>query len=359
MKSRVLPPAVLMLALAACGRHEAVQPLPPATGLKTLTVAGPAVDAAGPQWDGVVEAVRQAMLSAQTAGRVTEVLADVGDRVAAGQVLLRLSSVEQRAGRDAARAQLASAEATLTDAEAEHRRLAALLDRQYVSRAAVDQALARRDAARAARDAVRAQLSDAGQQADYTVVRAPYDGIVGARLVEPGESLAAGQPLLSVYVPGDMRVQVRVPQEQAEALRTVPRAEVILDDGRRLRPTAVVVYPQADAATHSVTVRLPLPPVQPALVPGATVKAVFPAAAAGAGSPPRLLASAVLQRGEVSAAYVLRQGRPELRQLRLGDRDGDEVQVIAGLKAGETVAADPLAALAWLAAQRAGEKRRD
>ncbi len=349
---------VLVAVLTGCGHGSDAPALPRAEGLKTLTAGASGAAAGGLPWDGVVEAVRSATLSAQTAGRVTEVQVDVGDRVRAGQVLLRLTSVEQRAGSDAARAQLMSADASLIDAEANYRRVSALLDRQYVSRATVDQARAQRDAARAARDAARAQLANADQQTDYTVVRAPYDGIVGARLVEPGESLAAGQALVSVYAPGGMRVQVQVPQDQAETLRASPQASVLLDDGRRVEPEQVIVYPQADAATHSVTVRLPLPASGPALMPGTTVKVVFPAIG-GEAALPVVPASAVLQRGEVSAVYVLRDGRPELRQIRIGERSGGMVRVISGLKTGETVAADPVAALEWMGAVREGEKVRE
>lgn len=348
----------LVLGLAACSREQTSPALPRASGLKTLVVAAPTDAVAGLAWDGVVEAVHQATLSAQTAGRVTEVRVDVGDRVTKGQRLLRLTSVEQRSGSDAARAQLKSAEAALVAAEADYRRVAALLDKQYVSRSMVDQSRAARDAARAARDAARAELASAEQQTDYTVVRAPYAGLVGQRWVQPGESLAAGQPLISIYAPGAMRVQVALPQAQADVLRADPQAVIMLEDGRRIEPEQVIVYPQADAATHSVTVRLLLPQTGPALVPGATVKVMFPTIAPAPASP-RLPASAILQRGEVSAVYVLRDGRPELRQVRLGRREGSAVQVVAGLKAGETVAAEPVAALEWLAAQRAGEHARD
>ena len=133
---------------------------------------------------------------------------------------------------------------------------------------------------------------------------------------------------------------------------------VLLDDGRRVEPEQVIVYPQADAATHSVTVRLPLPASGPVLMPGTTVKVVFPAIG-GEVALPVVPVSAVLQRGEVSAVYVLRDGRPELRQIRIGERSGDLVRVISGLKTGEKVAADPVAALEWMAAVREGENPRE
>ena len=90
------------LALAACGGEPAGTTTPALPALDTIEVTA-ASNGAGSRWDGVVEAVRQAELTAQTAGRVTAVLVDVNTRVAQGQVLLRLSAVEQQAGANTAR----------------------------------------------------------------------------------------------------------------------------------------------------------------------------------------------------------------------------------------------------------------
>ena len=97
----------------------------PVEGLETFVVqAGDA--GSGRAWDGVVEAVLQATLAAQTAARVAEVPRDVGDHVQAGELLVRLSAVEQQAGADAARAALRAAEATAAEAESDYRRYQAL-----------------------------------------------------------------------------------------------------------------------------------------------------------------------------------------------------------------------------------------
>ena len=343
-----------LLAVAACGGNPeevAVAPLP---ALKTVVVQADG-GSAGRGWDGVVEAVRQAELTAQTAGRVSQVLADVNTQVAAGSVLVRLSAVEQQAGANTARAQLRAAEAQAAEAEQTYRRFAALSGGQYVSKAQVDNARAARDAARAARDAARAQVAQAAQQADYTVVRAPYAGVVARRLVEPGEAVAPGQPLMTVYAPGALRIEVQVPQTQADAIRAASTARILLGDGRLVEPRSVTVFPTADAATHSVGVRLELPGIDRPPAPGTTAKVTFPQVA----DPDvklvgeiRIPASALVQRGELSAAYVLDGQQLLLRHLRLGRRDGDAVTVLAGLEPGERIAADPIAAMQALQARR-------
>ncbi|MEO5566707.1 MAG: efflux RND transporter periplasmic adaptor subunit [Luteimonas sp.] len=327
--------------------------------LQTLTVAAGSA-AGGRTWDGVVEAVRQATVSAQTSGRVTMVGADVDDRVEQGAVLLRLTAVEQQAGANTARAQLQAAQAAAVEAEQNFKRFAALSSGQFVSRAQVDQARAARDSANAVVAAARAQLTQAGQQADYTVVRAPYAGIVSRRDVEPGETVAPGQPLMTVYAPGALRIEVQVPQSVAEAIRSEGKARVELADGRSVVAARVTVFPAADPATHSVAVRIGLPDLAPAPAPGTTARIIFPLSGVAAG--PRILhvpTTALVQRGEVNGVYVFADNSLRLRQLRLGRSSGGQVEVLAGLKSGEKIAADPVAATQALAAQREAERKRD
>lgn len=353
-----LAAASLAVLLAACGDKAASPGLPPLPQLETLVVAADGAGS-GRDWDGVVEAVQQADLSAQTAGRVARVDVDVDDRVRAGQVLLRLTAVEQQAGADTARAQLRAAEAAAAEAEANFRRFDALADGQYVSRAQLDQARAARNSAVAARDAARAQLAQAAQQTDYTVVRAPFDGIVSARRVEPGESVSPGQPLLSLHAPGALRIEVQVPQSEATAIREAGTASIRFADGRTLPAAGIIVYPAADPATHSVGVRVMLPDAAPAPVPGTTAKVWFPIAADAAAVAIDIPASALVQRGELSAVYIVDGDRLALRQLRVGARTGGRVEVLAGLEPGEIIAADPVAAVQALAEQREAIGARD
>jgi hypothetical protein len=103
-----------------------------------------------------------------------------------------------------------------------------------------------------------------------------------------------------------------------------------------------------------------LPDLDPLPAPGTTAKVVFDADAHGGpaiSAPVRIPASAVAQRGELSAVYVKQGDRLLLRQLRLGARVGDEVEVISGLKAGDGVASDPVAAMQAMAAQRKASER--
>ncbi len=357
MPSRMLSPArrirgalvmgAALALVAACSGPDKQAPLAPLPALQSAAV-GSGQDASGSRWDGVVEAVRQATLSAQTNGRVTAVLADVNDHVQAGQVLVRLTAVEQQAGASAANAQLQAANATVNEAHQTYQRYQSLVGQQYVSKAQLDQAKAAYDSALAQQNAARAQLAQAAQQTDYTVVRAPYAGIVAARDVEPGEAVAPGAPLLTVYAPEALRVEVQVPQSVADAIRARPEASIEIE-GKRIQAQQVIVYPAADPASHSVTVRVVLP-ANTVAAPGVTAKVTFPVNAAG--QMITVPAGSVVRRGELTAVYVLGDGTVTLRQVRLGDVLGDRIEVLSGLRADERIATDPLAALEALTTQR-------
>lgn len=303
-------------------------------------------------WSGVVEAVDQATLAAQTGGRVIELPFDVNDTVPEDAVVIRFTDVEQRAAVQRAESEEEAAAAALRQAEADLRRSAELFQRQLVPQSALDQAVATRDTARARLDGARSALGQARQQLEYTVVRAPFSGIVTARLVQMGETVVPGQPLISGLSLDRLRVAVDLPQRDAQAVRRHLEAEIVLDAdaGLRLPATEVVMFPYADPSSHTFRVRVGLPAEQPDLYPGMTVKVAFVV-----GEERRLLvpATALLRRSEVTAVYVVdTSGRVGLRQLRTGHRHGDHVEVLAGLAPGEHIALDPVAAARWVASTR-------
>lgn len=339
---------VLASLLAACG--DAPPPPrahPDASTLETVTVAR--VTAPRERvWDGVVEAVDQATLSAQTAGRIVELPYDVNDYVPAGAVVVRFTDVEQRSAVGRAQAALDAAQAAATEADADQRRIAELFREGIVPRAQLDQAVARRDATAAQLGAARAALDEAREQLEYTVVRAPYAGIVTERHVEVGGSVRAGQPLISGLSLQRLRVDVEIPQTDIGAVREHGRAALLLDGGVRVPAREVVVFPYASPDTHTFRVRVELPEAETGLYPGMTVKVAF---AIGEASRVLVPARALVHRGELTGVYVVHDGRAALRQVRVGTRFGDDVEVIAGLDDGDRVVLDPAAAVRLLAAE--------
>lgn len=346
---------VLAILSAACRSSPPSPPSAPVDpGLATIVVI-PAEVVREQSWDGVVEAVNHTSIAAQTNARVLALPFDIGDRVEKGDVLVRFTDVEQRSGRSAAAAHVEAARATYRDAEANWQRVEDIVRRGLMARAELDGASARRDAARGNLDAAEAALRSAGQQTDYTEVRAPFAGVITQRFVQVGEAVQSGppapQPLIALAALDELRVQVVVPQGTADAIRRRHDATVLLDDGRRIRASETIVFPHADPETHSFRVRVVLPAGTTGLYPGMTVKTVF---TVGHGSQLLVPATALVRRGEIAGVYVIGADHSvSLRQIRLGHGQGNRIEVLAGLAPGETIALDPDAALSHLAARRA------
>jgi len=216
-----------------------------------------------------------------------------------------------------------------------------------ISRARFDQAEAERDSARARVDAAEAGVEQAREQLEYTVVRAPYAGIVSQRHVELGELVSPGQPLMSGLSLQSLRVNVDVPQTLFHDVRTIGRAAAYVN-GERFEAESLTFFPVADDAANTFRVRVNLPDGAVTLYPGMFVKVGFIV-----GESKRLLIprEAVVRRSELSAVYVVAGDKVSLRQVRLGRRYGESIEVLAGLTEGEAVATDPVRAGIWLKEQ--------
>ncbi len=310
--------------------------------LETATVEHRAVDLSYPA-EAVIEAVRQATVAAQVQGRVVAVLHDAGDRVAKGELLMRIDPREAAQALAGSQAQVAQAQAAATNARASYERTRQLVEQKFVSPAALDQALAAHRGAEATLQAALAARGQAGAAQSFTAITAPIAGVVAARHAELGEMATPGKALISVFDPRELRVIASVPQAERVAVAASRRAVVELaESGRRIAATRIEAMPTVDPRSHSLQLRLYLPPEATGVVPGMFARVHFVV-----GRVERLLipASAVLRRGELTAAYVVTHGAVTLRQLRLGQyAQGGYIEILAGISAGEQVALDPVQA---------------
>jgi RND family efflux transporter MFP subunit len=294
--------------------------------------------------EAVVEAVRQSTVAAQIAGRIVELRFDVGDYVKKGEVIARIDERAAAQALAASEAQVREAEAALRNARAEYERARQLVSQKFLSQAALDRAEAVYKSAQARVSALLAGASQAATERGFATIVAPYSGVVSARHVELGEMATPGKPLMTGFDPGTLRVSATVPQAQVAAIQAGAKARIEIPSAAKwIEAADLKLVPSADPRTHTSQVRLGLPADARGVYPGVYARAHFVTGRKSALLVPR---AAVLRRSELTAVYVLPEGAaPQLRQIRLGSA-GDEahVEVLAGLRAGERVALEPIKA---------------
>ncbi|MEM9782898.1 MAG: efflux RND transporter periplasmic adaptor subunit [Pseudomonadota bacterium] len=243
------------------------------TALTTLAIALAAIPVAGAQtlvFEGIVEASDQAVLSTRLDGVVAEVLFEGGERVTAGQPLIRLDPVDARLQLAVAEAELARAEAELAGATRNANRQEALNERGIAADAVVGPARTRRAAAEAALQLAQAERDRAALDLERAVIRAPIDGFVSAPAVVVGQFIEAeaGPPLASVVALDEVTVAYRAPYaerlsvlaatgaETVDALLAMIRLSLILPGGQAFGGTATprMASPVVDPETGTVTV---------------------------------------------------------------------------------------------------------
>ena len=333
---------VLATALALVSPAEA-QKAPVAPGV------GPTLEVAVREFaqtlaaEGVVEAVKQATLGAQVAGRIVELTIKAGDTVRTGQVLARIDARTADQAVAASRAQIAEAEANLANARRKYQRNRDLVAQKFVSQAALDQADDEYKAAQAQLSAITANAGQAAAAQSFTTITAPYPGVVGATHAELGDMAQPGRALLTVFDPRELRVTASVPQSALAKVRLdAPIRIEIPALGASVTAANATVIPLADARTHTSRIRLDLPVVE-GLLPGQFARARFVTGTVRALAIPE---TALVRRGEVTAVYRIGpEGRAQLRQVRAGEAVGEGlVEILSGLSAGDRIAANPVQA---------------
>jgi len=315
---------------------------------------------------GTVEARRSYALGPTLASRVARVLVDQGDVVKAGQLLAELDPVDleervasgrlaaERAGSTirAAEAQLAETQSRAQVAVSAARRSADLRGQGFVSQEATDTKGHEANAAKAAVDASAAQLAAAQRDRDRALadvagvgklraqarLASPVDGVVSARLVEPGTTLVAGQAVLQVIDPASLWIKARIDQGQAGAVRVGQSAEIVLrSDPRRAYPGKVErIDWVSDAITEERIVNVGFADRPKGIPVGELVEVTIRTAdLANVRSVP---AAAVKRVGRQDGVWQVSAGRVVFRPLKLGITTLDgRSQIVEGLNVGDEV----------------------
>lgn len=344
MKRLTLLTLTALAGLCVQGAAHAAEPV----ALKVIAVESSPGQVAG-SLDGVVEAVRQTTLSTQVAGAVVALHVKAGDKVRAGQELLRIDARAAQQGVVGSSAQVEAAQSQLLVAGQELERQKQLLQKQYISQAAFDRAQAQWDAAKAQVKALQAQTQVAQTQSGFFIVNAPYAGVVSDVSVTLGDMAMPGRALVTMHDPSALRVSAAVPQALLASVSAQPKAiryelPGVAAYATPQSPQQVQVLPAVDPVTHTGQIRLSLPAGIEGLAPGLFARVWLPGVSTGQQGAERLYlpSSAVLRRAEMTGVYVINsQGKPSLRQVRIGQTSGDRVEVLSGLHKNDKVAAEP------------------
>ena len=326
---------------------------------------------------GYVTARRRATVSSKVTGKVMEIFVEEGKAVRQGQVLARLDDSQLRAMLNVDQAQLNAAkrataenDARLREAELTLGRRQQLVKDKVISRAELDSAEAEVEALKAriamAQQQVEvAQTQVAARQTDLAdmVVRAPFDGIAISKDAQPGEMISpvsAGggftrTGICTIVDMSSLEVEVDVSESYINRVKPVQPVEVLLDAYPEWRIPAKVIttVPSADRQKATVRVRIGFDQLDPKILPDMSVKVSFldekpEPAVAGAAARPRLLVpkGAVRTVDGTAIVFVVRGERAERRAVKTGANDGDLVEVISGLTAGDRVVTEGAATLA-------------
>jgi RND family efflux transporter MFP subunit len=280
---------------------------------------------------GVAAPIQQATLSTKLMGTVMEVTAMEGDRIAGGQLLVRIDARDLSARSAQAAAAILEAEAVRGDAVTQTNRIRALYADSAAPRAQLDAAetgLARADAALRA---ARAAASELESVQSYSEIRAPFAGIVTRRFVDPGAFAAPGAPLVTVQDVTRLRVTASVTPDIARGLRRGDVLDATIE-GQPVRATIEGVVPSTAGNLYAVNALVPNP--RAAMLAGSAAMLELPA---GSRHVIMVPAAAIVREGDLAGVILRTAQGDERRWVRMGRAAGTMVEVLAGLRAGDRV----------------------
>ncbi|MDI2533754.1 triclosan efflux RND transporter adaptor protein TriA [Pseudomonas aeruginosa] len=267
---------------------------------------------------GDIQARVQADQSFRVGGKIVERLVDVGDHVAAGQVLARLDPQDQRSNVENAQAAVAAQQAQSKLADLNYQRQKALLPKGYTSQSEYDQALASVRSAQSSLKAAQAQLANARDLLSYTELRASDAGVITARQAEVGQVVQATVPIFTLARDGE-RITVSL----------LGKPEVTASGKVR------EITPTVDERSGTLKVKVGLDSVPAEMSLGSVVNA---SVAAPAEHSVVLPWSALSKVGEQPAVWLLdQQGKARLQPVRVARYASEKVVIDGGLEAGQTV----------------------
>ena len=284
---------------------------------------------------GLVVSREQPQVAAQMTGRILEVRAVPGDRVRSGQILAVIDDTEVRSRLGQAQDNLAALQAQYHQAETDFQRFQNLVERKVVPVREFDQVKARYQTLQAQVQQARQAVNESQANARYGKVVAPTQGIIAEKMIDAGDLATPGKPLFTIFDPQQMRLEAQVGEQYGPTLHPGGPVRIAIPSLKlELDATIAEVVAQAASASRTFLVKAPLPS-RPDLRPGMFGRLFFD------GRERQILlipAASVKNIGQLETVQVVAPEGVQLRQIRTGKTYGSDVEVLAGLQAGERVA---------------------
>jgi RND family efflux transporter MFP subunit len=321
---------IAVLLLAGCGsKEEPATPVVSAAPQKTIQAS--VVEAKSTsvpirvEVTGQVAPIYQATLSSRIQGTIDNLFVREGTNVSKGQLLIQLDSRDLQAD-------LARANAEVDNAKAHLDRMSQLYAQDAVSKQEMENATRGSRVAEANRKGVEAQLS-------YTMVRAPFDGVITEKKVEAGELASPGQPLLKMEDPHRLRLEATVAEGDLKSVSRGDKIPVVIDalGAQTLIGTVSQILPAGDPHTHTFMVKVDLPRT------AGLKTSMFGRFPLEKGTTQTMLvpSTAVVERGELTSLFVIGEDMiARLRWVKPGRRFEKQVEILSGLNKGERVLMD-------------------
>jgi RND family efflux transporter MFP subunit len=288
------------------------------------------------QAQGALFPKEKAVLAAEVPGAVAQVVADLGDQVKPGQVLLRIDPREYQLRLDSAQAQLEQVQARLANAQATYERMRELNREHLVSGQQFDQASSELRVAAADTQAAEKQAGLARKKLSDTYIRAPFAGSVQKRTVSLGEHVGEGMPLYELIATDPIKLRAPIPERFVPMAKVGLKLELTIDPrpDKIFYGTVTRIAPALDEASRTLLVEAEVPNREGILKPG-----YFAHVTLNLGRDRALFipASAVLRYAGVARVFVFNDGVAHAREITTGATEGEQIEIISGLKPGEKV----------------------
>jgi multidrug efflux system membrane fusion protein len=291
----------------------------------------------GYTYAGEVRGRYESQLAFQVTGKIIKRNVQLGSIVNADDVLMQMDAKDIQQTVSSNSAQVYSAQSQLKLAESNLNRYRQLLDIGAISHAQYDQYVNAYDAAAAAVQQAAAQYTQGANQLDYTLLKADQAGVVAAITAEAGQVVSAGQTVVTVVQDGEREIEINVPENRLEELKTAGQLQVTFWalPNVTLNGNVREIAPMADPTTRTFKVRVSLLNPPPSVKLGMTATVAL---AGGAAQPTfSIPLSALYQNGDTPAVWVVNDNILTLRPIQTGPFGNGTIQVLAGLQPGDRI----------------------